>query len=227
MPLSSSADSSGVDRMKFGLLAICLLPLSLPARAQQPAVPPSQPPTAAERMAASLEKQRQSVQRQLGALTASGTPSQFFALPWPQPLANPASALQADCEPLPSEQVNQLIGASAQKEGLAPDLLRAVIKQESGFKPCAVSSKGAQGLMQLMPATVEQFAIADPFDPKQNVSAGAKLLKQLLTKYDGNLRLALSAYNAGASVVDKIKDVPDIPETKQYVESILGTMTPQ
>src|SRR5207342_1611518 len=88
---------------------------------------------------------------------------------------------------------------SAQREGLDPRLLTAVIQQESGFRPCAVSQKGAQGLMQLMPSTVEQLGVKDPFDVKQNIDAGAKFLKELLTRYGGNLSLAPGAYNAGSA----------------------------
>ncbi len=79
---------------------------------------------------------------------------------------------------------------NSNQQGVKAELIRAVIAQESGARPCAVSSKGAQGIMQLMPATSEQFGVKDPFDPKQNVEAGTKLLKQLLTKYNSDVKLA-------------------------------------
>ena len=100
-------------------------------------------------------------------------------------------------------------------------LLRGVIVQESGFRPCAVSSKGARWLMQLMPATVKQFQVNDAFDPKQNVDAGAKYLKQLLDQYKGDVALALAAYNAGPATVDAAGKIPDIKETRDYVDDFL------
>src|SRR5581483_8762511 len=98
-----------------------------------------------------------------------------------------------DCDPMPEPEVAKLIDTAAAAEEVKPELIRAVIRQESAFHACAVSPKGAQGLMQLMPATAERFHVTDPFDPAQNVSAGAKFLKELLAKYSGDLRLTLSA----------------------------------
>src|SRR5205085_361018 len=98
-------------------------------------------------------------------------------------------------------------------------------RQESGSRPCAVSAKGAQGLMQLMPATSQQFGVADPFDARQNIQAGAKFLKQLLTRYGGDVTKALAAYNAGPGRVDQAGGaVPGIPETIHYVSSILSSL---
>lgn len=114
-----------------------------------------------------------------------------------------------------------IIEDAARREDLKPALLREVIQRESAGRPCALSPKGAQGLMQLMPGTSEQLGLRDPFDPKGNVDAGAKYLKQLLTKYAGDLALALAAYNAGPARVDKVGDVPQIQETQQYVNAIL------
>jgi soluble lytic murein transglycosylase-like protein len=127
------------------------------------------------------------------------------------------TALLAECDPLPEEQLNGIITGAAQKEGVGFELIKAVIEEESAARPCAVSFRGAEGLMQLMPATAEQFNVQDPFDPKQNVEAGAQLLKLLLGKYDNNLTLALSAYNAGSGRVDQEGGIPPIPETLNYV----------
>lgn len=127
----------------------------------------------------------------------------------------------ADCDPIPDPWASVLLGAAATREHVDPKLLRGVVLQESGFRPCAVSSKGALGLMQLMPATAEELQVADPFDPRQNIEAGAKYLKQLLDRYKGDVSLALAAYNAGPSTVDAAKGVPDIPETRDYVKAIL------
>jgi soluble lytic murein transglycosylase-like protein len=114
-----------------------------------------------------------------------------------------------------------MIDAAAQSHSVQPKLLRAVMEQESGLRPCALSSKGAQGLMQLMPDTAGQFGVDDAFDPKQNIEGGARYLKELLDKYKGDLPLALGAYNAGPASVDQAGKVPDIPETRDYVAAIL------
>jgi soluble lytic murein transglycosylase-like protein len=117
-----------------------------------------------------------------------------------------------------------LIASAATQHQLEPKLLRGVIDQESAFRPCAVSAKGAKGLMQLMPATIEQFKVGDVFDPRQNIEAGATFLRELLDKYKGDLKLALAAYNAGAANVDKSGGIPDIKETQDYVEAIMKKM---
>jgi hypothetical protein len=143
----------------------------------------------------SLEKQRDSLRQQIaGNVPSAGEQSEFIA-----PLFPP---VQFNCPRLSTDEIDSLIAPAAKKTGVAPDLLHAVMKQESAFRPCAVSEKGALGLMQLMPATAEHFHVADPFDPQQNVQAGAALLKQLLNRYKGDLRLVLAAYNAGANRAD-------------------------
>jgi len=115
-----------------------------------------------------------------------------------------------------------LIESVAGREQLSPALLRAVIQAESGGRPCAVSEKGALGMMQLMPATAEELGVSDPFDPAGNVAAGARFLKQLLERYGGNLMLALSAYNAGPARVDRAGEIPEIAETKAYLDRVLS-----
>jgi soluble lytic murein transglycosylase-like protein len=117
--------------------------------------------------------------------------------------------------------VTPIIEGAAKAHELRPELLRAVIQQESAFRPCAVSSQGAQGLMQLMPDTVGRFGVKDAFDPQQNIEAGAKFLKQLIDKYKGDLAQALGAYNAGPETVDQAGGVPQIRETQDYVKAIL------
>ena len=121
-------------------------------------------------------------------------------------------------------ELEQLIEQNSKQHGVKGDLIRAVINQESGNRPCAVSSKGAQGLMQLMPATADELGVADPFNAKQNVEAGTKLLKQLLAKYNGDVSLTLAAYNAGSGRVDRDGGVPAIPETLSYVTQILAKL---
>jgi soluble lytic murein transglycosylase-like protein len=129
--------------------------------------------------------------------------------------------MEQPCDPLPPAEIQPLIEQAAGAHKIPATLLNAVMERESAFRPCAVSPKGAQGLMQLMPATARELGVADPFDPRQNVDAGARLLQQLLTRYNGNLQLALSAYNAGAGRVDRAQGVPNIPETREYVLAIM------
>lgn len=105
---------------------------------------------------------------------------------------------------------------------LDPALLAAVAKQESGFDPSATSPAGAQGLMQLMPATAKSLGVTDPFDPAQAVEGAAKLLDQLLTRF-GQVELALAAYNAGPGAVQRYDGVPPYPETQNYVSSIMSS----
>ena len=126
-------------------------------------------------------------------------------------------------EPTRSRVFDEVIEAHASRTGVRADLVRAVIQVESAFNPRAISSKGAKGLMQLMPATARQFGVADAFDPSENVRAGVAYLRQLLDRYSGNERLALAAYNAGPSAVDRFgQTVPPFPETRDYVTRIRG-----
>ncbi len=106
--------------------------------------------------------------------------------------------------------------------GIRPGLLRALIKVESGFNPRAVSSKGAMGLMQLMPSTADALGLADPFDPELNIMAGARYLRQQLDQFGGDERLALAAYNAGPGAVSHYHGVPPYAETQRYVTNVLS-----
>jgi hypothetical protein len=115
---------------------------------------------------------------------------------------------------------DSLIAASAAAHNLRPDLVRAVIQAESAFNPLARSSKGAMGLMQLMPATATELGVTDPYDPAQNIRGGVAYLKSLLEQYDNDEELALAAYNAGPAAVERYDGVPPYPETRQYIERI-------
>lgn len=114
----------------------------------------------------------------------------------------------------------ELIRAAAEKHGVEAQLIASVIAVESNFNPRAVSRKQAQGLMQLMPETAARFAVADPFDPAQNIEAGTRYLKELLAKYDQDLRLALAAFNAGPEKVEKYQGVPPYDETQNYIRKV-------
>jgi soluble lytic murein transglycosylase-like protein len=116
----------------------------------------------------------------------------------------------------------RLVAEAAQRHGLDPALVRAVVGVESGFQPEAVSSKGAQGLMQLMPATARDLGVIDPFDPAANLDGGSRYLSSLVARYEGDLTKALAAYNAGMGAVARHGGVPPYAETRRYVQKVLG-----
>ena len=122
----------------------------------------------------------------------------------------------------PKSQIIAMIDKVAKKHGVDEKLVRAVVRQESGFNPNATSHCGAMGLMQLMPATAKGLGVTDPYNPVQNVEGGVKYLKNLLNKYNGNVILALAAYNAGSGAVAKYDGVPPYKETQNYVKSIMA-----
>jgi soluble lytic murein transglycosylase-like protein len=113
-----------------------------------------------------------------------------------------------------------MIEQNAAVHGVSPHLVRAVIQQESGFNPSAVSHKGAMGLMQLMPATATEFGVSNPYDPSENIRAGVAYLKGLLVRFEDNVELALAAYNAGPTAVQKYGAIPPYRETRDYVSRI-------
>lgn len=114
------------------------------------------------------------------------------------------------------------ISDAASRYGLNSALIKAVIKAESGFDPMAVSKKGAVGLMQLMPATAKRYGVANSLDPVANIDGGARMLRELLTLFDNDVRLSLAAYNAGSNAVKKYGNaIPPYPETERYVGKVL------
>ncbi|HXE96456.1 MAG TPA: transglycosylase SLT domain-containing protein [Dongiaceae bacterium] len=123
-----------------------------------------------------------------------------------------------------SAEFEQLIKTCSVKYGVNPCLVKAVIHAESGYDPNAVSSKGAGGLMQLMPATAKSLKVVDRFNPKDNVEGGVKYLRFLLDTFRGDVSLAVAAYNAGLSKVAKYGGIPPYNETRTYVSRVLSYM---
>ncbi len=121
------------------------------------------------------------------------------------------------------EYIDEVAAETSSQYGveITPNLLKSVIKQESGFNPDATSHAGAQGLMQLMPATAKSLGVFNSMNPYQNVKGGAKYLAQMLQKFDGNLQKALAAYNAGPQAVERHGTIPPYKETQNYVASIM------
>lgn len=117
---------------------------------------------------------------------------------------------------------DNIILKAARAFGVDQALIKAVIHAESGFNPNAVSSKGARGLMQIMPKNDVSLDISNPFDPSQNIMGGTRYLKRMLIRYNEKLALALAAYNAGPSAVDKYKNIPPYEETRTYVQRVMS-----
>ncbi|RPJ17716.1 MAG: DUF4124 domain-containing protein [Desulfobacteraceae bacterium] len=120
-----------------------------------------------------------------------------------------------------SSVYDEMISEASQKHGVSFPLLKAVIKVESDFNPRAVSRAGALGLMQIMPENAKAFGMRDPFDPRENILTGTQYFRELLERFNGKLQLALAAYNAGPSVVDRYNRIPPIKETEDYVERVM------
>ncbi len=129
---------------------------------------------------------------------------------------------RAALRPRPAPQrLEPLIAAHARQRHLDPRLVQAVIQVESGYRPWAVSPRGAMGLMQLMPETARALAVTDPYDPEQNIAGGTAYLRQMLDEFGGRLELALAGYNAGPAAVYRFDGIPPYRETLGYVENVL------
>jgi len=120
-----------------------------------------------------------------------------------------------------SEKYDNLISDASERYGVSFPLLKAIIKAESDFDPHAVSKKGATGLMQIMPENFKPLGIRDPFDPWQNINAGARYFRQMYDRFKGKLTLSLAAYNAGPTAVDYYKTIPPYEETEEYVRRVM------
>jgi len=139
--------------------------------------------------------------------------------------ANLTQSIEQVSALMPTKGKHQLTGLISQvckKHGVDEKLVHALIKQESNYNPKAKSKVGAMGLMQLMPKTAKSLGVKDPYNTVQNLDGGVRYLKSMLNRYNGNVILALAAYNAGPSAVDKYDGVPPYKETQQYVRNILA-----
>lgn len=155
--------------------------------------------------------------------------NRFQPRPAVEPTANASTASESDKAAVSAEKrglfsgmLEQLIQEESKRQGVSPDLVRAVVKAESNGNPKAVSPKGAIGLMQLMPQTAEMLGV-DPHDPAENLEGGIRFLKQMAGRY-GDLDRTLAAYNAGPGAVDRFRGVPPFEETQQYMKKIKKTL---
>ncbi|MBW2039625.1 MAG: lytic transglycosylase domain-containing protein [Deltaproteobacteria bacterium] len=121
-----------------------------------------------------------------------------------------------------SNRYNRLIEESSRRYGVDYALVKAIIRAESGFDAYAISTKGAEGLMQLMPKTSKKLNVLNPFDPRENIEGGVRHLQYLLKRFDQDLKLSLAAYNAGETVVAQFRGVPNYRETKNYIAEVLS-----
>ena len=141
---------------------------------------------------------------------------------WPQVYGNSGPTPFRGTLTLQDPQLEALIRKYAQVYGVDPSLVRAVMRHESGFKATAVSPKGAQGLMQLMPGTAALMGVKNPFDPEQNIAGGVGYLRNCLDRFQHNVPLAVAAYNAGPEAVARCGAIPPYQETQVFVNNVMG-----
>ncbi len=160
-------------------------------------------------------------------INSDSSPNKFsstrFSAPKPRIYLPAESSFTGPGRPAMSidrDGAEKLVREAAERHHMDPALVRAVIETESGWNATAKSRKGALGLMQLIPTTAVRFGVNDAFSPQQNVDAGVRYLKTLLERYNGNLDLALAAYNAGEGAVDRAHGIPAFRETREYVQKV-------
>lgn len=144
-----------------------------------------------------------------------------YAKPSPRPVASPAATSSAVTSTNVPSAYLESINTACDRHGVDPALVHAIMKVESDFNPYALSRKGAMGLMQLMPQTAMDMNVRNSFNPEENIFGGVKYLRYLLDRYEGNVSLALAAYNSGETAVKRWGTIPPFPETRNYVQRIM------
>lgn len=129
----------------------------------------------------------------------------------------------AQAEPRQNKNFDKIIKAVAEKYNLEASLIHSIIRTESDYNPHCISSKGALGLMQLMPETAKIYGVGNPFEPRDNIEGGVRYLKDLINLYDRRTRFVLAAYNAGQTAVKKYGGIPPYPETRNYIEKVMAS----
>jgi hypothetical protein len=220
---SLSHSAREVNRASAGLTAAHYLANPIPARVSAGQMRQDNPRPSVSCNAAHLSDNSPSAPGAISLSPTSTSPTNRNNRPSPasgRPVENHGIHDDAGVK----ETIEKCIQEAAQKYDLPPGLIKAVIKAESGFRVDAVSVAGAQGLMQLMPATAKDLGVTNPFDIRQNIDGGVRYLRQMFDLFDGDSRLALSAYNAGPGNVHKYGgDVP-FPETRRYVARVLASV---
>ena len=187
-----------------------------------PAPPVATAPAGATPASFASQLQQAVTGQQPGVLPAAATtppaPAGLSAPTTPAAVTPPGTTVPAG---VPA-QLAPLVQQAAAANGVDPALVAAVARAESNFDPSAVSRAGAQGLMQLMPATAAGLGVTDPFDPAQNLNGGARYLRQMLDRFGGDVRLALAGYNAGPGAVARYGGIPPYAETRAYVQRVTG-----
>ena len=186
-------------RMKTAVTAIAPAALRQPPQASELVGPPAPPPQSSS----------------LPIFTTDSVREQFLAEPRPASLDLVKEHYFRTRVPY-----GAIIYREARRNGLAPELVAAMVHTESDFRPGLVSNKSAQGLMQIVPETARVLGIANPFDPEENIAAGTRYFRYLLKRFGGNERIALAAYNAGPTNVERFGGVPPFAETQAYVEKV-------
>jgi soluble lytic murein transglycosylase-like protein len=197
-----------------GLVAGILLLAGLPATAAEMAL---------LRNGFSIRNDRHEIRDSMTRLYFAGQPDNFVEIPTSEILRfeTVESPVPPSAAPAPADSIDTLASLAGNRNNIDPDLITSVIRAESGFNFVAVSPKGAQGLMQLMPETSASLGVRNPMDPADNVEAGTRYLRGLLVRYHNDLLLTLAAYNAGPERVEQYKGVPPFRETRSYITRIV------
>jgi hypothetical protein len=202
----------------FLLVSLCNFPKSIETSVVQPPVLAIPRPPAPLKLAPETEVTIPAFEM--------GWPSPDFQVAWKLPefkLASEEIASGTKISLLPNEKIpfHNIINRVAGRYEVDPHLIRAIIFAESGYNPKAKSKKGARGLMQLMPSTAEALGVEDIYDPEENIDGGVRYFRTLLDRFDGNVKLALAAYNAGSRHVRNYEGIPPFKATRRYIKKVL------